>query len=628
MIGRRPPTSPLVLLATLSITASSSGCGVSLPGAPISGRAMLQGAADHAGTVITLTHGDSRVETDGYGYFVLPNVPRGEYMLTASRDATIERQISVTVSHDGKNPSQVFLELSPWGRAEGRVVTEDGQPASFATVSVLGRDISTPTLEDGTYRLDAIPAGPIILAASKPGLMAGTQEAVIPVGDTATVDLTLGGRQENLSGRNHSPTVGAIDLSSEPALGVFPLLVPIGSGDAGGVRAGGRYLLTARASDPDGDDISVFWSADRGTLESTLGELQPDTSDVYGAYWRAGPGISTLRCTVVDALGREATTRLQVEAVGDSIRGAGRHGEWIYYGERRSGSFDIYRFNLTTGEEDTVVDDALEQHAVSIQGDWLVWADSEFVFVGPLVYRIKARNLAAADATPDVVFGQNFGHDDTFVIRLDVYTPLASRFVPYTSNDANIAPVGYGYLDLSLGTPPVASPFSGVAFPPANYRSFARDGIREAWISGDSRLWTRQGSAPTAVPIGGLSTPNPADVQLSGSVVAFLPESGGPLYWLDLSGPGTVNDLGTSVTSFALRDGLIAYVNQGPSWSDVEIYSVLGNGRHTVTTTPHVARRILHLDNEYVIWGEQGVEGQTFVGLNTSSIWVEPLPEL
>ena len=66
-------------------------------------------------------------------------------------------------------------------------------------------------------------------------------------------------------------------------------------------------------------------------------------------------------------------------------------------------------------------------------------------------------------------------------------------------------------------------------------------------------------------------------------------------------------------------------VEQGPSSASVELIELSTSARRTLSVEPHFARRLWYLNDTYVIWGDQGAEGRSFVPLNTEILWVERL---
>jgi hypothetical protein len=79
------------------------------------------------------------------------------------------------------------------------------------------------------------------------------------------------------------------------------------------VPAGGSTVLTAEVWDPDGDPVTVYWSASDGTLSSSTG-LQvtltvPDTS----------PGTVTVTATADDGQGGTATASMTLLVVSNNV---------------------------------------------------------------------------------------------------------------------------------------------------------------------------------------------------------------------------------------------------------------------------------------------------------------------
>lgn len=611
-----------VLLAATWLLAALGACD-DPPGSTVYGHAVLKGLQNHGGTTVRLQGTEHEATTDRYGYFGFENVPAGNYHVVAHREGTLEREVAVPIEHDGVGATGAHLVLSPYGRVEGHVTDAAGNPVQFATVRVLGTDVSSTSIEAGAFVIDPAPAGPVVLAAAYPHFEAGTAEVVIPVGNTVSARISLG----KDTGRgpydlNRVPTVTDIQLTAVPDL-TFPQVIPLVDASGGVVRRGGRYALSVSATDLDGDPLTVFFSADRGSLEAALASPDPEDPARFTTYWRAGGGTSTLTCTVLDPYGGSATARLVVQASGDNIRSAGRHGNVVYYSERRGSDYDVYAYNITTGQETLHAGNGLQQHATTVVGEWLVHANTEFVFVSNLVYRLLTTHLGTGASQE---FGQQFDHDSFFVITYDLYTPLTSPFVPFVSSDPAVAPLGSGYVDVMAGTTIQPPAFITGNARPANLRSFARWGDSDAWVSTDRQLWVSQGGAD---PVAVASVPGnavfPVDLQFHGSRIAVLPADAAPIYWMDLADTQGLREVGHAVTSFALHGDHLAYVEQGPTAATVELLNLVSGARRTLTTTPHFARRIWHLDEAYIIWGDQGTEGEAFLDLNTELLWVEKL---
>ena len=78
--------------------------------------------------------------------------------------------------------------------------------------------------------------------------------------------------------------------------------------DACAVPRGGKARLTARASDPDGDELTYAWSAPKGTFNGV--------TDGAATRWRAPSdgGPVTVRVEVSDGRGGSASGTVTVEA--------------------------------------------------------------------------------------------------------------------------------------------------------------------------------------------------------------------------------------------------------------------------------------------------------------------------
>jgi len=583
-------------------------------GEAIFGHAVLAGISDHSGTDISINKLKRTTVTDKYGYFALPDIPQGNFIVSANRRGTLERSVSKAINHDGRTPSQTYLVLTPIGRLVGSVQDENQQPIIGASVTILGTEARTTTIEGGQFTIDPAPAGQNSVMVTATTFVSNITPVEIPVGGNEELLVELARSVEiDPYAQNTAPVITEIAITAYPE-DAFPRPIPLVSTTGGKVRRRGLYSLSVTTSDEQEDEVMVFWRADRGTLMATEG---------YEVLWRAGVGTSTLVATAVDEKGATATTRAVFEASGDNIRSAGIYDTTVYYAERRDQSFDIYSYDLVSGEEylfEGVEDPTLEQHAVKVVDDWLLWADMEFLFIGPLVYRMSGYNLAS---DMYIHFGQSFGHDDSFVMRIDLYSPLDQLFIPYQSSDPTLAPLGYGYFDVQQGLVLDPSPYTDVPSGPINLQAFTRTTDRDLWLDGDGWLWSKQlsGSAEQLVDTG-FAPLWPVDFQTDGIYVAWLPNANGSLYWATAQPDAIPSSVGFAVTSYALSNGKIVWVEQGPSSASIEVLDLNTMQTWTLTTEPHFSRRIWHVDNEWVIWGDQGTEGQSFIALNSELLWI------
>lgn len=208
-------------------------------------------------------------------------------------------------------------------------------------------------------------------------------------------------------------------------------------------------------------------------------------------------------------------------------------------------------------------------------------------------------------------------------IEIDLYSPLATDFIPIFSRSQAIAPTGPGYFSLAEAALQSPAPFGQSPAPPSYVAAFARSSNRESWVASDGSWYARAPGAPP-IAIDRLSSGSPEDLQLHGEIVAVLPETGGPILWDDLTDDAPPEELGLHVTSFALYRRRIAWVEQGPSMAMVYLVDLTTGAMRQVSEEPAYARRIWSLDNEYILWGDQGASGQAFVALNTEILWIAP----
>ncbi|MBO0939438.1 TonB-dependent receptor [Fibrella sp. HMF5335] len=77
------------------------------------------------------------------------------------------------------------------GSVKGRIITQDGQPAAFVTISVKGTAKGTTTSDDGSYQLRHLTIGEHTLVMSFVGLQTQKQTVTVQPGQTTQLDLTL-----------------------------------------------------------------------------------------------------------------------------------------------------------------------------------------------------------------------------------------------------------------------------------------------------------------------------------------------------------------------------------------------------------------------------------------------------
>ncbi|MDB5241627.1 MAG: ferrichrome-iron receptor [Spirosoma sp.] len=95
---------------------------------------------------------------------------------------TVTLSINLAHAEDGEVPT---------GSVRGRVITSDGQPASYVTITLKGSQKGTLSTEDGSYVLRHLPAGQHILIATFVGLQPQEQLVSVQNGQVTEVMFTL-----------------------------------------------------------------------------------------------------------------------------------------------------------------------------------------------------------------------------------------------------------------------------------------------------------------------------------------------------------------------------------------------------------------------------------------------------
>src|SRR5687768_17584515 len=89
-------------------------------------------------------------------------------------------------------PGALFAQ-DQLGAISGRVIDRDTQqPVPNAQVVIVGTQVGSLTNEQGEYRLTRVTAGSRQVRALRLGYQTATQTVMVRVGETATVDFTLG----------------------------------------------------------------------------------------------------------------------------------------------------------------------------------------------------------------------------------------------------------------------------------------------------------------------------------------------------------------------------------------------------------------------------------------------------
>lgn len=85
------------------------------------------------------------------------------------------------------------------GRIQGRVITQDGQPAAWVTVSIQATSITAITDENGAFLLKNLKPGKYFITVSSVGLESQTQEVTVSDDHIATIQFQLHNTSKSLS---------------------------------------------------------------------------------------------------------------------------------------------------------------------------------------------------------------------------------------------------------------------------------------------------------------------------------------------------------------------------------------------------------------------------------------------
>lgn len=227
-------------------------------------------------------------------------------------------------------PSGAVVSNRPrFGAAHHIVVCND---LSYSAASVGG----TPSA-----RLDSV-SSPFTVKISQSGLVTLSSSllgASLPAagGGPLTTPLLP---PSPMTGGNSDPILDPLEFQPQPVAATLP------PGVSATVAPDRHLTLTARATDPDGDELSAVWTADGGTFTSEVGPMTYDgTHWVSSVEWSppAGalpPEVYQIQVEVQDGRGGSATADLG--ATGRvRILERGR----IVFDSDRTGVYDIYVMN-------------------------------------------------------------------------------------------------------------------------------------------------------------------------------------------------------------------------------------------------------------------------------------------
>jgi len=226
----------------------------------VRGRTEVEGAS-----VELLSEGHRRMAfTDARGTYRFEDVTPGAAQLTVSHPELARIEVTVTVEATGRadRPFEVApIDLSEPGVVEGTVLGPDGNPAPFAriAVGVVGAYVpvgSAPgtvsSAADGTFRIESVAPGSVVVSAVLAGVGRGRSEPLVVEGGRTTSDVAIRLEPEG-AGKDSAATGGvAVTLSEtteEGAPAVVVAEVAKGSeAEHAGLVAGDVVLSVDRAS--------------------------------------------------------------------------------------------------------------------------------------------------------------------------------------------------------------------------------------------------------------------------------------------------------------------------------------------------------------------------------------------
>jgi protocatechuate 3,4-dioxygenase beta subunit len=248
--------------------------------------------------------------TDASGAFRLRSLPAGLLQLVAQHPS------HGRATHDPEpigagETRTVTLTLLPWATISGTVRWQDGAPATGVTVSGISftqhGGSHARTSADGSYELPGLPAGELVVSASRGGtsvqgaLPQGTRELTVTAGEHRSgVDLRLSRGGHRLAGvvlgPDGKPLAGVqVGAYGEDQGSAMMVGLAVGGSALPQTDEAGRFLL----EDIDGRPQAV-WARRRGFLETRVGGVAPDSMNLRLQLRRE----AVLSGTVVDERGQ------------------------------------------------------------------------------------------------------------------------------------------------------------------------------------------------------------------------------------------------------------------------------------------------------------------------------------
>lgn len=178
---RREGLAPKIVRGqTVSVTSSPNVEATMEPAAEIAGRVTRGGAGLENVRIVAMVPGSmpSTVATGADGSFTLTGLAPGSVRLMAMKEEDFVREMR-TVTAPARD---VLIEIRPGGRVSGRVVEKDsGKPITTFDAGITtsrggpGMMMMGPpqlrsfTADDGSFTLDSVPPGAMVVMASSPG---------------------------------------------------------------------------------------------------------------------------------------------------------------------------------------------------------------------------------------------------------------------------------------------------------------------------------------------------------------------------------------------------------------------------------------------------------------------------
>ncbi|NMB74510.1 MAG: hypothetical protein GYA21_05210 [Myxococcales bacterium] len=188
------------------------GCSRDFEAPPVPGE--VQGSVALSGSP-TLPAAGARVRllecglsalADSQGLFHLNGVPTGDYSVRVDGVSDTGTPLAVQLSSPARvrGPAVTDLgaiTLGAAGRVRGQATLADGGSPLYAVVYAVGGDRVALVADDGSFRLEGLPAGRVVLGASRPGYQLSTvtvgatpsadRSVEVPAGSEIVVELSL-----------------------------------------------------------------------------------------------------------------------------------------------------------------------------------------------------------------------------------------------------------------------------------------------------------------------------------------------------------------------------------------------------------------------------------------------------